>query len=163
MRINIIAAVTDDNAIGYKGGLIHADMQDLNNFKRLTTGTRVVMGRRTFESLPNGALPNRENIVVSTNKQLQLEDATVVTSLKDAVAHATTDIYIIGGASIYKEALATLDINTVYLTRFDFIAEKADAYFPVFKGWKLLYSMTHSTVYKGENKHMYFQAYTPNK
>ena len=67
MTINIIAAVAQNNAIGYNNKLIYWLPNDLKRFKALTTGNTIIMGRRTFESLPKGALPNRRNIVLSRN------------------------------------------------------------------------------------------------
>ena len=65
MRINIIAAVAENNAIGKENKLLYWLPNDLKRFKALTTGHTIVMGRKTFESLPKGALPNRRNVVVS--------------------------------------------------------------------------------------------------
>lgn len=65
MEINIIAAVAKNRAIGYQNDVVYFIKEDLKRFKQLTTGHTVIMGRRTFESLPKGALPNRRNIVLS--------------------------------------------------------------------------------------------------
>ena len=65
MNISIIAAVARNGAIGYNNQLVYHIKDDLKRFKQLTTGHTVIMGRRTFESLPKGALPNRRNIVLS--------------------------------------------------------------------------------------------------
>ena len=158
--INIIVATTLDNAIGYKGSLIHYDKNDLKRFKDLTTGTRVAMGRKTFESLPNGALPNRENIVVTRDKKYKAKGATVVHSLKDAVKDIDKDIFIIGGESIYKEALNTLPVDKIYITRFLFVPDNADTYFPTLSDeWILKTSESHFTVYGNCCVEMYFQEY----
>ena len=68
MKINIIAAVAANRAIGYQNQLLYHIREDLKRFKALTMGHTVIMGRRTFESLPKGALPNRRNIVLSRSK-----------------------------------------------------------------------------------------------
>ena len=73
--INIIAAVAKNNAIGFQNKLIYWLPNDLKRFKALTTGNTIIMGRKTFESLPKGALPNRRNIVVSRNTNLTVDGA----------------------------------------------------------------------------------------
>jgi len=158
--INIIVSATLDNAIGYKNELIHYDKKDLAWFKTLTTGARVVMGRKTFESLPNGALPSRENVVVTKNKKYKATDAIVVHSLEDAVKDTDKDVFIIGGESIYKEALDTLPIDKIYMTRFLFVPDKADTYFPILSElWIPKTTEVYSTVYNGCCVDMYFQEY----
>ena len=68
-KVNIIAAVAKDNAIGYQNKLLYWLPNDLKRFKALTTGHTIIMGRRTYESLPKGALPNRRNIVLSRTEK----------------------------------------------------------------------------------------------
>ena len=67
MLLSIIAAIAENNAIGNHGDLIYHLPDDLKRFKQLTTGHTVIMGRKTFESLPHGPLPNRRNIVITSN------------------------------------------------------------------------------------------------
>ena len=86
MRINIIAAVAENLAIGYKNRLIYWLPEDLKRFKQLTTGHTIIMGRKTFESLPKGALPNRRNIVLSRSTK-NFEGCECFGSLKEALAH----------------------------------------------------------------------------
>ena len=104
--ISIIAAIAENNAIGLKGKLLYWLPADLRRFKALTTGHTVIMGRKTFESLPGGALPNRRNVVLSRREQ-NFPGAERFASLAEALAScpAHEDIYIIGGASVYAEAL----------------------------------------------------------
>ncbi|MBQ5680709.1 MAG: dihydrofolate reductase, partial [Bacteroidaceae bacterium] len=68
-KINIIAAIAENNAIGHEGKLLYWLPSDLRRFKTLTTGHTIIMGRKTFESLPKGALPNRRNVVLSRNEK----------------------------------------------------------------------------------------------
>ena len=100
MRINIIAAVAKNRAIGYRNKLIYWLPNDLKRFKMLTTGHTIIMGRRTFESLPKGALPNRRNIVLSRTQDT-FAGCDCYKSLDEALKHCSPeeDIYIIGGAS----------------------------------------------------------------
>ena len=127
--ITIIAAVAKNGAIGFENKLIYWLPNDLKRFKQLTTGHTVVMGRKTFESLPKGALPNRRNIVLSRQKR-DFEGCDCYPSLRKALAtcHADEQVFIIGGASIYKEALAVAD--RLCLTEIDDIPAQADTFFP---------------------------------
>ena len=112
MTINIIAAVAQNNAIGYNNKLIYWLPNDLKRFKALTTGNTIIMGRRTFESLPKGALPNRRNIVLSRNGRAEdFPGCELYASLDDALAqcHEHEDIYIIGGNSVYKSSMPLAD------------------------------------------------------
>lgn len=130
MVINIIAAVAKNNAIGYQNKLLYWLPDDLKRFKRLTTGHTIVMGRKTFESFPKGALPNRRNVVLTHDAKAAFKGAEVFHSLQDALnsCKPEEDIYIIGGASVYKEALPLA--SRLCLTEIDDTPEKADAYFP---------------------------------
>ena len=84
--IALIAAIDRRRAIGYQNKLLYWLPNDMKRFKTLTTGHTIVMGRRTFESLPKGALPNRRNIVLSTSPGLELPGAEVFRSLEEALA-----------------------------------------------------------------------------
>lgn len=136
MRINIIAAVARNRAIGKDNKLIYWLPDDLKRFKTLTTGHTIIMGRKTFESLPKGALPNRRNIVLSRNPSLALPGCECFASLDDALAHCVEeeDIYIIGGASVYMQAMPVAD--RLCLTEIDDAPEGADAFFPLYDDWK---------------------------
>lgn len=134
MTINIIAAVAKNRAIGKDNRLIYWLPNDLKRFKQLTTGNTIIMGRKTFESLPKGALPNRRNIVLSRSTK-ELPGCDCYPSLKEALAHCQEDeqLFIIGGASIYKQTMPIAD--RLYLTEIDDIPEKADAFFPPYDEW----------------------------
>jgi len=128
--IAIIAAIDKNNALGFKNKLLFYLPDDLKRFKALTTGHTVVMGRKTFDSLPKGALPNRRNIVLSRSTQLQLPGAEVYASLEEALKHCEEDeqVFIMGGASVYKQAMPLAD--RLYMTEIDAEAIEADVYFP---------------------------------
>lgn len=128
--ISIIAAIDRRNAIGFDNKLLFWLPNDLRRFKALTTGNTIIMGRKTFESLPKGALPNRRNIVLSSNPSTQCTDAEVFLSLEAALesCKAEEKVYIIGGASVYQQAMPLAD--ELCLTEIDDTATEADAYFP---------------------------------
>ena len=111
-----IVAVDERWAIGRGGGLLCHLPADLRHFKQLTLGHTVVMGRRTFESLPGGPLPGRENIVVSRQHDYAPAGVTVAHSLDEAIAAATMPepVFIIGGAQLYAAAMPF--VNRLYLT-----------------------------------------------
>lgn len=113
--ISIIAAVADNGVIGANNQLLWHISEDLQHFKRTTSGHPVVMGRRTYESLGR-PLPNRTNVVV-TRQELELPGCRVVHSLAEAISGfpADEELFIIGGAQIYAEALPAAD--RLYLTR----------------------------------------------
>ena len=128
-QLSIIVAMSGNKAIGYHNTLPWHIPEDLAHFKALTTGHTIIMGRRTFQSLPNGALPNRHNIVISTTLK-QLNGYDVYASLHDAVdnCRGEKEVFIIGGACLYKEALAYA--STLYITHIEQNPAHADAFFP---------------------------------
>lgn len=128
--ITIIAAIDRRQAIGYQNQLLFRLPNDLKRFKALTTGHTVIMGHRTFKSLPKGALPNRRNIILSTRSGLNYPNAEVFPSLQAALTACQPDeqIYIIGGESVYRQALPLAD--RLCLTEIDDEAPLADAFFP---------------------------------
>lgn len=148
--INIIAAVAENRAIGYKNKLLYWLPNDLKRFKALTTGHTILMGRKTFESLPKGALPNRRNIVISRTVT-KLPGCDVYATLDSALASCNDEeVYIIGGASIYEQAMELAD--RLCLTLIHDTPEKADAFFPPFgNGWKEVAREDHDT----DEKHNY--------
>lgn len=128
--ISIIAAVDRHMAIGFENKLLFWLPNDLKRFKALTTGNTIIMGRKTFESLPKGALPNRRNVVLSSNPSADCPGAEIFPSLEAALGSCQENekVYIIGGASVYRQALPLAD--ELCLTEIDATAEQADAFFP---------------------------------
>lgn len=117
MEISIILAVAQNGIIGKDNALVWRQKEDLKYFKKLTSGNVVIMGRRTYESIGK-PLPNRDNIVITKNKQFEAAGCMVVHSLEQAVAVAQQlqkEVFIIGGAEIYRQAIPF--IQKVYLTR----------------------------------------------
>lgn len=135
MQVNIIAAVARNRAIGLDNQLLYRLPNDMKRFKALTTGHTVVMGRRTFESLPKGALPNRRNIVLSTTRT-DYPGCECFPSLAEALSACAPDeeVYIIGGARVYAEALKSA--HRLYLTEVDDVPDRADVFFPPYTEWK---------------------------
>lgn len=130
--LNIIACISKKHrAIGYQNRLLYAIPSDMTRFRMLTTGHTIIMGRKTFESLPNGALPNRHNIVISKTRE-QIAGCEVFASLEEALEArkeaAEDECFIIGGASIYEQALPFAD--KLYLTIVEKEPEHADTFFP---------------------------------
>lgn len=142
--ISLIAAVATNRAIGYQNKLIYWLPNDLKRFKALTTGHTIIMGRRTFESLPKGALPNRRNVVLSTTVST-LPGCDVYPSLEEALAHTTPDedLYIIGGETLYRQALPIAD--RLCLTEIADTPANADAFFPDYSEWKVAQREDHDT------------------
>ena len=125
-KINIIACIAKNGAIGYNNQLLYHLQADMEHFKALTMGHTIIMGRKTYESLPNGALPHRLNVVVSRHLQ-HIEGCKVYPSLEEALA-TTDELYIIGGSSIYE---ATLPLaNHLYITLVEDEPKEADTFFP---------------------------------
>lgn len=144
--INIIACLDKEGAIGHQNQLLFHIRKDMERFRLLTTGHTIIMGRKTYESLPHGALPHRQNIVISHDTP-NLKDCIVCHSLKEALSLCEEDlscvnkddIFIIGGASIYQQALPLAD--RMYLTIVDKISPNADTYFPKWdeEEWMICY------------------------
>ena len=128
-RLALIAAVAANGVIGRGGTMPWHLPADLKYFKARTSGKRIIMGRRTWESFST-PLPNREHVVVSSQQLVVPEDVRVVHSLTEAVAlpeHGETPVFVIGGNAMYRDALPLAD--DLYLTEID--ADVAgDTYFP---------------------------------
>lgn len=138
--LSIIACISQTNrAIGYQNRLLYHIKSDLTRFRELTTGHTIIMGRKTYESLPNGALPHRRNIVVSRSMK-EMEGCEVYPNLEAALkaAESPQEIFIIGGESIYRQSLPAA--HKLYLTVVDDAPQQADAFFPEInpKEWKLI-------------------------
>lgn len=129
-NLSLIVAVAKNGAIGLNNGLLYRLPNDLKRFKALTTGHTIIMGRKTFESLPKGALPNRRNIVLSRQEGLHYENAECYRSLDEALMQCdyTEDLYIIGGGELYKQTVALA--KRIHLTLVDDLPAEADTFFP---------------------------------
>ena len=132
MIISIIVAIAENNAIGKGNQLLWRMPADLKHFKDATTGHTVIMGRKTFDSVGK-PLPNRRNIVVTRNVALQIEGVEVVNTLEKAISlcNENEEVFIVGGAEIYKMAMDLTD--KIYLTVIHSVFD-ADTFFPVIDG-----------------------------
>lgn len=131
MGINLIVAMGEDRAIGRGGDLIWHLREDLRHFKALTMGHAIVMGRKTWQSLPGGALPGRRNIVVSRNPAFEAPGAEVYPTLARALEEARRtdpDPFVIGGGTVYAAVLPHADV--LYLTEVLASFPDADTRFP---------------------------------
>lgn len=129
-NLSIIVAIAENGAIGKQQQLLCHLPKDLRRFKEITLGHTVIMGRKTFESLPNGALPNRKNIVLTRSESPVFPGAYVCASLEKALeaCREEDEVFIIGGAAVYESALKQAD--KLYITRIHHRFEEADTFFP---------------------------------
>jgi dihydrofolate reductase len=128
-NISIIVAIAENNAIGQDNELLWKLSDDLRRFKKITTGHTVIMGRRTFESLPDGALPNRINLVLSDKPGEVLANCRMAYSIEEALAFCDEkeESFVIGGGMIYKQFLP--HARKLYITKVHEEFE-ADTFFP---------------------------------
>jgi len=137
--ISIIVAIAEKSAIGKDNKLLWHLSDDLKRFKKLTTGHTVVMGKKTFESLPFQPLPNRRNIVISDIPNDRIDGCVMAYSIVDAIEKMDDDKenFIIGGGSVYRQFLNIA--NKLYITKVLHFFE-ADTFFPEIdlKVWKLV-------------------------
>ena len=142
--VSMIAAVAKNRAIGFENKLIYWLPNDLKRFKALTTGHTIVMGRKTFESLPKGALPNRRNCVLTRSTE-QLPGCECFKDWDSFIASCQPDedIYIIGGASLYSGLIDKA--QRLCLTEIDNTPAQADTFFPDYSEWKETWREDHAT------------------
>lgn len=131
--ISLIAAIGKNNELGKGNTLLFSIPADMQYFMKTTSGHPVIMGRKTFESIGR-PLPNRKNIVITRDKTYISHGVNVTNSLNEALDSAKTplakneEIFIIGGAEIYKQAMSIAD--RLYVTHINSEDKKADAFFP---------------------------------
>lgn len=150
--LTIIAAASENNALGKDNQLVWHLPDDFKRFKTLTSGHHIIMGRKTFESFPK-PLPNRTHIIITRQADYQVpEECIVVSGLQEAIAicQKNEDVFIIGGGEIYKQSMAIAD--KVELTRVHTTVE-ADTFFPEIDAtqWKLVFEEFHAK----DDKHDY--------
>lgn len=127
--INIIVATANDNVIGRDNELPWHSKEDLKYFKEKTSGHPIIMGRKTFESLPS-LLSNRHHVVISRQANDNEDNVSWVNSMQEALLLATSldeEVFFIGGGSVYKQALDYAD--RIYITRINLDVD-GDTYFP---------------------------------
>ncbi len=137
--LSIIVAISEENAIGKKGGLLCHLPNDLKHFKTVTSGATVIMGERTFFSLPKHPLPNRRNIVITDVAGKTFEGAESAYSIEEAVklTEGEKEAFVIGGGMVYRQFMAIAD--KLYITHIHHSWSDADTFFPEIKAseWKL--------------------------
>jgi len=151
LKITLIVAASENNAIGKDNQMLWHLPDDFKYFKRNTVGHSIVMGRRTFESIGK-ALPERRNIVVTRNQDWVVEDVDVANSIDDVMKYCRDEreIYIIGGANLYKQTLPLAE--KILLTRVHTVIN-GDAYFPELseEEWRL----SHQEYHAKDDRHAY--------
>jgi dihydrofolate reductase len=137
MNISIIAAITKNYALGKDNEMLYHIPEDLKNFRRITTGHSIVMGKKTYYSLPRAPLPGRKNIVITHADKQHFPGCKVARSVQEAIdlMDKTKENFIIGGADIYEQFINFSD--KLYLTWIHEEVKDADTFFPQidFKHW----------------------------
>ena len=153
MTLYLIACLDKNNAIGYHNRLLFHLQADMTQFRQATTGHTILMGRKTFESLPHGALPHRRNIVIS-HQDLSLQGCDVYHSIDEALDSCQKEdtVFVIGGASIYEQTIGRAD--RLYLTEVEETCQQADSHFPQFnkKEWNICSSILQKEKNKNTNR-----------
>lgn len=154
---SIIVAIGERNEIGKDNDLLWRISADLKRFKAITTGNTIVMGRKTFDSLPKGALPNRRNIVLS-HQDLKIDNVEVFQDI-ESIAKATENdeqVFIIGGASLYNSFIDK--VKRVFLTKVHSTFE-ADVFFPEvnWNEWKTVQEENVGIDEKNEYAHTFLE------
>ena len=142
MKISVIAAIAENNGIGLNNQLLWHLPDDLQFFKKTTLNSSIIMGRKTFQSIGK-ALPKRQNIVVSRNPTFEAPGCILVNNLQEGIAKAESEeVFIVGGASIYQQALIMAD--KLYITHVHHTCQ-ADTFFPIIdeKIWKPIFHERH--------------------
>lgn len=156
-NISIIVAIAENRAIGKDNRLLWHLSDDLKRFKKLTTGHTMIMGRNTFLSLPNGALPMRRHIVISDIPGESFDGCEMARSIEEAVDLAGTkeECFVIGGGMVYKQFLPVA--GKLYLTQVHESIEDADTFFPEidFSQWKALVSEEVEAGERNQYAHTY--------
>ena len=135
-----IVAIGKNNEIGKNNQLLWHLPEDLKNFKSITTGKTIIMGRKTFESIGK-VLPNRRNIILSRQVGKKIQDAEVFHSLEEVInlfENNSEEVFILGGADLYKEMMSKFD--KLYISFIKKEDKDADAFFPKinFSDWEIV-------------------------
>lgn len=147
MKLALIVAMGRENEIGKNNDMPWGRglKRDLAYFKRTTMGFPIIMGRKTFESLPKGALPGRRNIVLTTRESFSAENVEVYHEFDDALKACKDErkAFVIGGGQVFSMALPLAD--EVYITRVDMSFPESDTFFPQLSDeWRQVSSEYHA-------------------
>ena len=162
MNYKLIACINNINALGSDNKLLFNIKNDLANFKRMTINNVVIMGRKTYETLPFKPLPNRVNIILTRDKNFKAKNCYVVNSIEECnslcekLSEEYNDFYVIGGGKVYSQFLENDLVDTMYLTEVNDVSD-GDTYFPSEymddNKWRLFYcsdtqkDMEHNLLY----------------
>lgn len=168
-NFKIIACINQKRVLGNEGKLLYHIGNDLANFKRMTVGNVVIMGRKTFESLPNGApLKDRVNIIITADEEYgvdaKFDNVYIVHSVEDAIElcdafFSDKEVFVIGGESIYRQFMEKDLVNEMRLTIVTDDTD-GDAVFPEYneEDWYVYYkSMAQVSSWEGVDKSFYFE------
>lgn len=163
--MNLIVAVDKNWGIGLNNKLLISIPEDMKFFRETTSGKTVIMGKNTLKSFPNSRpLKNRVNIVVTHDQSFKVEGATIVHSIEDALNAVkdidTNDVYIIGGASIYKQMLPYCDVAYVTYIDYEYAADTNIPNLDNETGWILSEESEEQTYFDIE---YYFRKYVKSK
>lgn len=151
--LSLIVAISENNAIGKAGDLLCYLPDDLKHFKALTTGATVVMGKKTFFSLPRRPLPNRRNIVLTRDGSFTYENTEVAHSIEELQKMLTADenVFIIGGGEVYRQFIPLAD--ELQITHIHHNWDDADTFFPEIDStiWQCVNEERH----EADEKHNY--------
>lgn len=174
-KFKIIACINQKRVLGNEGKLLYHIGNDLTNFKRMTVGNVVIMGRKTFESLPNNEpLKDRVNIIITSNEEYgvsaEFKNVYIVHSVKDAVElcdafFGDKEVFVIGGESIYRQFMEENLVDEMRLTIVNDDAD-GDAVFPEYNEdeWYVYYkSMAQVSSWEGVDKSFYFEVLLKKK
>lgn len=152
--VSLIVAHARQNVIGYKGDMPWSLPVDLKRLKSLTTGNTIVMGRRTFETLGR-PLPNRKNVVLTTNKNFKAAGVTVIHSI-DEIKTLEGKVFIFGGSTIYEQTMHLVD--EMFVTIID-AAFGGDTFFPAYdiKEWTVVSEEDGTIDDKNRYPHRFYQ------
>ena len=156
-NISIIVAIAENNAIGKDNLLLWRLSNDLKRFKKITSGHKVIMGRNTFLSLPNGALPNRTNLVITDKEEDDFDRCIMVYSVPEALEKCdeNEEVFVIGGGMIYKQFLP--HATKLYITKVHKSFDAADTFFPEinYDEWNEISRERHESSEKNEYPHSF--------
>jgi dihydrofolate reductase len=159
MKISIIVSIANNGCIGGNNTLLWKQSEDLKRFKELTTGKVVIMGQKTYESLPFKPLPKRTNIIITDDPDQVFNNCVTAYSIEDAIQKAEYwadegEVFIIGGGSIYKQFLPSA--SKLYVTRIDADLH-GDTYFPDIDEdcWTILSKERHEKDEKNQYNYTY--------
>ena len=174
-KFKIIACINQKRVLGNEGKLLYHIGNDLANFKRMTVGNVIIMGRKTFESLPNNEpLKDRVNIIITNNEEYgvnaEFKNVYIVHSVKDAVElcdafFGDKEVFVIGGESIYRQFMEENLVDEMRLTIVNDDAD-GDAVFPEYNEdeWYVYYkSMAQVSSWEGVDKSFYFEVLLKKK